>query len=399
MPRKTPETPKSRSIKDAFSKNPKLTSSKNNCATKNNNENVQSSPSVEYITSIPSTETIENIKNIEEVKSTLLLMAKSLESLASAQTSTGATTVQLTNDLEDLSAHVNNQITNLEDELAIHKSHTEDKLMSLKVTADIRYSKQFLKIFIKDDKRMKEVTRVNAAAEASKILHELKLSTGSSRIVKGETKYEKRNLFGTMKFIKYIVITFNDLVTAETVLADFLKQKRNDQGKSGKDKHDMVGSNSLYDKYYLEIPSTFEMRKILAACRELKNEENIEKVVYGPSSIKTIMKKKNAEDDDEIPKKYEVTSYAEIDSMRKKFQMKNSEIPSKQIFTKDYWQKKRESTGKNNMTVKRRRDKSFDLGSTSSKRDKKDIKNNSNMNITSDQSMDSSLEQFQDTDQ
>lgn len=388
---------KNQSIIEAFGHNQNISPSMKTNSPKTSDGKELATTSKDLINSLTSNKTIDNIKNVEDVKSTLLIMAKALESLACAQAASCVTTSNLTNDLEQLSDHVNNQLTNLEDNLAVHKNETEEKLMASKVTADIRQSKHFLKIFLKDDKRMKEITRVNAATEATKILHELKLSIGSSRIVKAETKFEKRNLFGPLRFIKHIVITFNDFVTAERLLFDFLKQKRDNRNNSGADGANTVANHSLSDKYYLEIPSTFEMRKIMSVCKELKKEEEIERVFYGPNSINAIMKKKNADDKNEIPKKYEMTNFSQIDGMRKKFNMKNSELPSKQIYTKDYWQKRRYSSNKDSVHSKRKREKSFEKsfeGMEAAKRDKKEADKSISSQIS-----DSSTESYKDTDQ
>ncbi|CAG9800215.1 unnamed protein product [Chironomus riparius] len=380
------EKAKNQTIMDAFRQNQDKSTKINKSKGISGSSNTSKSKEL-----IESLKCIENIQNVEDVKASLLIMAKAIESLSCDQETSKSTLDNLTNDIDDLSEHVNYQLTSLEDNLAAHKNDSEDKLMALKVATDIRYSKHFLKIFVRDDKRMKDVTRINAIAEATKILNELKLSLGSSKIVSGETRFEKRNLFGPARFIKHIVVTFNDFVTAERILSDFLMmKKKNTKDSANKDGQNTFASSSLNDKYYLEIPSTYEMRKIMSVCRELKNEEDIEKIVYGPESVKAIMKRKNKDDTNEIPKKYEVRNFTQIDNMRKKFNMKFSDIPSKQIYTKEYWQKKNDSYKKG--TGKRKRGKSLEYNSEA-KRDRIDIRG------TPTQSLDSSMESFKEIDE
>ena len=97
------------------------------------------------------------------------------------------------------------------------------------------------------------------------------------------------------------------------------------------------------NNYYLELPSSYEMRKVMSVCRELKTDENIANVFYAQDSVRVMMKKNDPNDKDEIPKKFDVTNLHEVDKMRKKFLMKNADIPAKQIFNRDYWAKKKQN--------------------------------------------------------
>jgi len=383
--------PKSSSIRDAFaSQCLNATSS---------NKNTESVVDMESLH-----KAIDKLDGSSDVKETFLVMARALEQLQSQQVKVNSSVNEMTELVVDcnamtnqLSEHVNTQLTKIEDDLAVFKNETEDKIMSVKVQADIRHSKHFLKIFSKDENKMETITKVNAMAEAMRILEELELSYGDARIVKAETKYERRNIFGSMKFLKYIVVTFNDFVTAERVLFDHLSKKKEIE-KSGTE----VRTGSGRGQYHLEIPSTFEMRKIMAVCRELKNSENIAKVFYGPDCVRAVMKKENENDEKEIPKKFDMSNLHHVDKMRKKFKMKNPHFPTKQMFNRDYWTKKNElangskNEGNNrNGFGKRLLSKSFEaeMDPGNSKRDKKGTPKR-----VSTQEMDSSNESYVDTD-
>lgn len=391
-PRKIPSK---NSIKDAFNRSQSRPIA--NSSIKEDDNSTDRSKSMELLESLKENKTIDSIQNIIDVKSTLNLMMEVLNSLSNQQIDLKAESSGISKDVNDLTEHVNNQLTNIENDLAAHKNDTDDKLLALKVTADIRHSKYFLKIFARDDKRMKSVTKINAMSEANKILKELNLSINPAKIVGADTRFEKRNLFGPPRFIKLIVLTFNDFVTAEKILIEYLKGKngnnKNEVNATENDNVNTITSNLLKDKYYLELPSTFEMRKIMSVCKELKKEEGIEKVVFGADNVKAIMKKDNPNDKDEIPKKYEVNCFKQIDNMRKKFKMSDNDIPSKQIYTNDYWQQKRNSeTSRKNGKSKRKLEKSYEQD-TEAKRDRKDV------NSTLINSFNSSLESFKDSEQ
>lgn len=384
---------KNMSIKNAFASQCLSSTSINN--------NIKSTS-----TSVVDTESIyKAIDKLEssEVKATFQLMARALEQMHKSQVQVNSTVNDMIEMVDDcnavsseLSEHVNTQLTKIEDELAVFKNVTEDKIMSVKVQADIRNSKHFLKIFSNDKNKMETITRVNAMVEAVRILEELGLDYGEARIVKAETKYERRNIFGSMKFLKHIVLTFNDFVTAEKVLFDHLSKKK-EMEKADKE----ASARSKTGKYHLEIPSTFEMRKLMSVCRELKNSENIAKVFYGPDCVRAVMKKENENDDEEIPKRFDMSNLHHVDKMRKKFKMKNLHLPSKQIFDSAYWSKKNEEAqgsntgGNRKRSTKRPLSKSFEkeTGPANTKRDKKCTPNKA-----STQEMDSTNESFVDTD-
>jgi len=231
---------------------------------------------------------------------------------------------------------VDSQMIKFDEDIAKLKDVMDDKITAIKVSTDIRYSKYFLKVFMKNDKRMKSINSMNVATESMKILNELKLDIGNSRLIKAETKFERRNLFGSQGFKKYVLMSFGDFVTAERLLRQHIACLKSKPAQSKEE-----------EQFYLELPSTAEMRKIMATCRELKNEEDIASVTYSTDSIRVMMKKSNPADDSEIPKKYDVKNLHQIDNMRKKFGMKNSQISSKQIFNEDYWNKKREGPSNN----------------------------------------------------
>ena len=209
----TKEGPKNQTILNAFAvqhQNQNIPSA-NMSNSSQNTPNDQGSTSRDSFNPTLLYQSIEKVEKIGDVKSTLLVFAKALENITGAQNSSNCIMKSLNDVVEELSyasgqltKHVNNQITKIEDDLAIHKNITDDKLMSLKVTSDIRHSKYFLKILMKDEKRMRSISKVNALTEASKILNELELSVGESRIVKAETRFEGRNIFGKMRFINFV---------------------------------------------------------------------------------------------------------------------------------------------------------------------------------------------------
>jgi hypothetical protein len=133
------------------------------------------------------------------------------------------------------------------------------------------------------------------------------------QIVNAETRYERRNLFGPVRFIKHIVVTFNDFCTAERLLVEFIKRtKQADSNESLMDTSQESGKYFNNNNFYLELPSSFEMRKVMSVCRELKADENIANIYYAQDSIRVMMKKSDPNDKDEIPKKFDVTNLHEI---------------------------------------------------------------------------------------
>jgi len=136
-------------------------------------------------------------------------------------------------------------------------------------------------------------------------------------------------------------------------------------------------------------------------CKELKSKEKIAKVFYGPDNVRAVMKKENENDEKEIPKRFDMSSFHHIDKMRKKFNMRNAEFPTKQIYGSDYWIKKKEML----RTVKNKDDKRNEHGkrlldesggSSNMEGTKKDKRGSTASEIT--QNMDSSYEQCEDTD-
>lgn len=324
----------------------------------------------------------------KDIKSALQTFARAYESIYNKQICTSSKVNNLSEIINDVSLeskqladHVNVQITKLEDDLAIHKDTTDDRLLSLKVTSDIRHSKQYLKIFMRNEERMKNINKVNVRNEAMKVLKEMELDLKNITIANAETRYERRSLFGPVRFIKHIVITFNDCVTAERLLVDFMKKSKNENDKNAQ--NNLLGTY-YNNSYYLELPSTFEMRKVMSVCKELKSKENIASVFYGPESVRVIMKKEDPNDKDEIPKKFDVSNLHEVDKMRKKFFMKQADIPAKQLFNKDYWTKKKDmindNSKKKSQQSKRRLEKSFEGSSSNGNAKKGKNKSMNNQN-------------------
>jgi len=176
-----------------------------------------------------------------------------------------------------------------------------------------------------------------------------------------------------------MVVTFNDFCTAEKLFMDFIKSKGNNE-RTDESMHQST-SNFLSNKYYLELPSSFEMRKVMSVCKELKADENIASVFYASDCVRVIMKKNDPNDEKEIPKKFDVTNLHQVDKMRNKFVMKNADIPAKQLFNRDYWSKKKENIKKKNNVVnnngqqsKRRLENSFEghTNNGNAKKGKKD---------------------------
>lgn len=331
-------------------------------------------------------DSLEKIDKNEDIKSTLMNFAKAYECLYKSQEKMSSQIDNINVVVSDISLsssqladHVNGQITKLEDDLAVHKDITEDRLLSLKVAADIRHSKHFLKIFMRDEKRMNDINKVNVRNEAKKVLNELGLDLRDVRIANAETRYERRSLFGPVRFIKHMVVTFNDFCTAEKLFMDFIKSKGNTE-RTDESMHQST-SNFLNKKYYLELPSSFEMRKVMSVCKELKADENIASVFYASDCVRVVMKKNDPNDEKEIPKKFDVTNLHQVDKMRNKFVMKNADIPAKQLFNRDYWSKKKENIKKKNNVVnnngqqsKRRLENSFEghTNNGNAKKGKKD---------------------------
>lgn len=337
-------------------------------------------------------DSLSSYEKNNDLKSTLEIFAKAYEGIYNKQDQINTQLDEMSVSSDQLEEHVNAQITKLEDDLAMHKNVTEDKLLSLKVTADIRHSKHFLKIFIKNENRIKNINKLNARNEARKIFNELQLDLGNVVIVNAETRYEKRKLFGPLKFIKFIMVTFNDFVSAERLLLDFLKSNKADKGESSSS----VATGMLFNNnYYLELPSTYEMRKVMSVCRELKSDEQVANAFYGSDSIRVYMKKDDPNDVDEIPKRFDVTNLHDVDRMRKKFVMKNADIPAKQLFNRDYWAKKKEknnninsvANNENAQQAKRRLEKSFE-GITANKNAKKGKKSKNNSSTANNMSID-----------
>ena len=166
-------------------------------------------------------------------------------------------------------------------------------------------------------------------------------------------------------------MSFNDFTTAERLLRQYIAQTKNSPSSQA------TSHKSYIRDFYLELPSTIEMRKIFSVCKELQKVDNISSVTYTEDAVRVIMKKENTTDESEIPKKYDVKNYYQIDKMRNKFKMKNAHLPSKQVFGRDYWIKKREESAQasqvsNSMRSKRRHDNSMDV--SNSENDQQDKK-------------------------
>jgi len=157
-------------------------------------------------------DSLEKIDKNNDIKSTLMNFAKAYECLYMRQEKMSSQIDNINVVVSDISLsssqladHVNGQITKLEDDLAVHKDITEDRLLSLKVAADIRHSKHFLKIFMRDEKRMNDINKVNVRNEAKKVLNELGLDLRDVQIANAETRYERRNLFGPVRLTNIII--------------------------------------------------------------------------------------------------------------------------------------------------------------------------------------------------
>ena len=107
----------------------------------------------------------------------------------------------------------------------------------------------------------------------------------------------------------------------------------------------------------------------------------------GPAANDHIDCVRHPGDENEIPKKFDVTCLHDVDKMRKKHHMKNAMIPAKQLYNKEYWARKKDiniSKRASNESIqgKRRLEQSFE-GPTINSQAKKEKKNNNNSNSIS----------------
>lgn len=289
--------------------------------------------------------------------------------------------------LRNSSEHFNDEIMQLSSRHLDYIEKNENDKQEMKIKADIRFFKTQMIIYLHNDDRLKSIMNNNAIHEANKIISECGLSLGKAYITKSIILSGMKKINHVNKFIKYLYVHFSDAFTSERLIMEMIQRNKN-------------STNPKQPDFIFAHPTSYDINKVKNVCNELRFDKAVSKVFIGDDSIKVTLNKKNPNDPNEIPRKVHVRNFCDVDKLRKDIAAKNSEIPTRIFFNKDYWTRKYSSGGrKSNDKRKAVDDPQYDSPTSGIKKQRK-VHAGQNMEVDekSDDSFDTSKNTVQEND-
>jgi hypothetical protein len=273
--------------------------------------------------------TMDDFKRDKDTTKVLRVLVEACTSLIHAQKITGENCNVISESADQNSTQLQEYIDQVQDNVSCASNdlqnyvvqNEEDKL-EIRVKMDTRNSKQFMTIFPKDDSRLSSLNDTNVAREAENIITSKGLSLGKAYIANAFILTGMKKINGQQKFVKYIHCQFNDNATSERLVSEMVKINKSK-------------ANETPD-YFFCVPTTYDMRKVMNICNELRNSGLVARTYYAEDSVKVLLPAV----DGAKPKRVFVRNHNDIDKLRDLVKDPNVKTASRVFYNKDYWSQK-----------------------------------------------------------